>query len=298
VGHASHRVTGNRGKAVDLMAFWNVLKRHRRLTVIGLCAAVALALVAMVKPTTSGVSWRTPPVYQAKTTLFVTEPGFPWGRSTLGENQQAEGDLVSRMEFLASLYAQIAESDVIERAVSRQFGILEPEYQAAPITGVEGRPLPLVELTAFETSPDGAVALANGISGALRTYLTREQASNDITGKDRVELRVLEDAREAEVFKGVRLTRPVMLLLLGLMLTVGAAFIVDNVGGGRRSAEAHAGEAETTLGIVRDEPVLPREDEDAAPVPELAARIHPADPETDDAISEASPARGRWARPS
>ena len=198
---------------------------------------------------------------------------------------------------MASLYAQLAESDRIERAVSRKLDVEKADYDAAQVA-VEGRALPLIKISAFETSPEGAAALANGISNALRT-LAREQGNNQVSGEGRVELRVVEAAEDAEVFQGVRLTKPVMLFLLVAMLTLGAAFVVDNYRGGRRSAQAWvSGEPGSTLGIVRDEPERPLTEEDSYPVPEVAARIQPASPEVEEAISEASPARGRWAAPS
>ena len=105
--------------------------------------------------------------------------------------------------------------------------------------------------------------MANGVSKALRTYVAREQETNRISGKNRVELQVFEPAREAEVFQGVRLTRPIMLFLLGALLTFGVAFVVDNLRGGRHAVLAEpSGEPEAPLGIVRNEPEPEDEDED------------------------------------
>ena len=61
---------------MDLIAFWNVVKRQQRIVVIGLCIAGVLALVSLIKPTATGLAWRTPPVYDAEATLLVTKPGF------------------------------------------------------------------------------------------------------------------------------------------------------------------------------------------------------------------------------
>ena len=195
---------------MDLIAYWNVVKRQQRIVVIGLCIAAALAFASMVKPTASGISWRTPPVYDATTTLLVTQPGFPEGR--VGDPST---DPSAQLANLALVYSRLAGSDFIERAVSRKLKIEEPDYEAVPLAGTDGRPLPLLQIRAFESSPEGAVALANGVSNALRNYLAREQADNRITGEDRVELTVNEESQEADVFQGVRLTRPIMVFLLG-----------------------------------------------------------------------------------
>jgi hypothetical protein len=88
---------------------------------------------------------------------------------------------------------------------------------------------------------------------------------------------VYEAAQEAEVFQGVRLTRPIMLFFLGGLLTLAVAFVVDNLRGGRHGPPAEqSGGPEAALGIVRNE------DED----------------EDEDAHEEPQAARGRWAAPS
>ena len=151
----------------------------------------------------------------------------------------------------------------------------------ARLAAVEGTPLPLVQIRAYETTPKGAVAVANGVSKALRTYIAREQETNRISPKNRVELQVFEPAREAEVFQGVRLTRPIMLFLLGALVTFGVAFVVDNLRGGRHAVKAEpSGEPEAALGIVRSEPEPEDEDDD----------------EDEDEQPPAAP--GRWAAPS
>jgi hypothetical protein len=272
---------------VDLIAYWNVVKRRRSIMVVGLCIAAALAVMSAVKPTASGFTWRTPPVYDATTTLFVTQPGFPWGRGTLDEYRKAEGDPTTsvprfsepdRFEYLASLNSKLAERDTIERAAGKKVGIEDPDYDAAPLIGADGRALPLFQITAYETTPEGAVALANAVSDALRARLAREQGNNRIAAEDRIVLQVVEAAQEAEVFQGVKMTRPIMLFLLGAILTLAVAFVVDNLRGGRQGPAARSGEREpeAALGIVRNEP----EEED------------------EDVNEEPVAARGRWAAPS
>ena len=271
----------NKG-VVDLITFWNVAKRRQRIVVVGLCLTAVLALVSVVRPTASGISWRTPTVYDAATTLRVTQPGFPEGRvsdpSALTSYQLADS---------AFLYSNLAGSDFIKRTVGRRLKIEEPDYAAAQLyepaqfAGTEGRPLPLIQIRAYELSPGGAVALAKGVSNALQSYVAREQTNGRIKGKDRVELTVYKQAREAEVFQGVSLMRPMMLFLLGALLTFGVAFVVDNLRGGRHAVMAEpSGESEALLGIVRNEPEPEPEDGD------------------EDEDEQPPAARRRWAAPS
>ena len=293
---------------MDLIAYWRVIRRRRLIMFVGLSAALLLALFSLVKPTSSGLtwsglSWRTPPVYKASTTLLVTQPGFPWGRSTL-DDRSASGDTTTvvprfsdptRMEYLASLYARIAESDVIAERVEVARDEARPKWTATPIPGAEGRALPLIEIGAFEASPAKAIALANGVSAALRAYLASEQGKNRIAGDDRIELRVIERADEAAVFQGVRWTRPVMIFLLVSILTVALAFVVDNLRGGRAAAARARGELATGLDIVPIEPERPDATE-ANSAPDVGGRIQPANPRAEEASAETSPAYGRWAQ--
>ncbi len=145
------------------------------------------------------------------------------------------------------------------------------------------RALPLVQIIAYETTPEGAVAVANGVSKALIAYVLRDQETNRISARNRIELEVFEPAREAEVFQGFRMTRPIMLFLLGALLTFGVAFVVDNLRGGRDAVLAEpSGEPEAPLGIVRNEPEPEDEPED----------------EDEDEDEQPPAARGRWAAPS
>jgi capsular polysaccharide biosynthesis protein len=264
---------------VDLITFWNVVKRRQRIVVIGLCIAGALALVSLIKPTAEGLAWRTPPVYDAKATVEVTKPGF---QGRLG-NPTADLNTSTFLVQQASFYANRAEGYQIARAAGRKIGIEEPAYDVVRLAGDDGTALPLLQITAYETSPKGAVDVANGVSKALIAYVLRDQESDRISARNRIELQVFERAREAEVFQGLRMTRPIMLFLLGALLTFGVAFVVDNLRGGRDAVPAEpSGEPEAPLGIVRndpepeDEPQEEEEDEDEQP---------PA-------------ARGRWAAPS
>jgi hypothetical protein len=235
--------------------------------VVGLFAAAALAFISVMKISPSGLAWRSPPIYKASTTLLVTQPGSPYYRSTLDEFEPVPGGPPtpkfadpSRMEYLASLYARKADSDEIVQRVKRSFDTTNAKWGATPLTGADGRALPFIEIGALEMSPAKAVALANAVSLALRELITSDQQRDRITGEDRVQLKVDKRAEKAEVFQGVRLTRPIMLFLLISIVTVVIAFLVDNVRGGRSGGARAGGEGPTGLDIV---PIEPEERPDA-----------------------------------
>ena len=106
---------------MDVLAYVGVIRRQWIVVLVGLVIAQALALMAVVRVTQDGLAYRSPPIYAARSTLFVTQEGFPWGRSGLTERRGGV-DVPrfadpGRMEYLASLYSELARTS---RAVQAQ----------------------------------------------------------------------------------------------------------------------------------------------------------------------------------
>jgi hypothetical protein len=227
---------------VDLLTYWRVIQRQRRIVVVGFVLTLLAAAFLLFSFSTSGVGFRTPPVYFAKANLFVTQSGFPWGRSALTEYVRAQGagdeDVAvprfadpTRMEYLANLYSELALSDDVRRIVRRDGFRLRDleEYRAVPLTATDGRPLPIIEVSGTSESQARAVFIANRVAGALQRFVAGQQRQSGISDDTRIVLPVITRADEAEVLQGVKLTSAVMIGLLGLIATLFVAFIVDNV---------------------------------------------------------------------
>lgn len=227
---------------MDLLTYWRVIQRQRRIVVVGLVVTLLLSTALLFKISDSGVGLRTPPVYFAKANLFVTQSGFPWGRSALAEYVRARGagDEAAavprfadpaRMEYLANLYSELALSDDVRRLVRRNGFTLRDseEYEAVPMTARDGRPLPLIEVSGVSESRARAVLIANRAAGALQTFVADRQRQSDISEETRIVLPVITRADGAEVLQGVKLTSALMIGLLGVITTLFVAFVVDNV---------------------------------------------------------------------
>lgn len=227
---------------MDLLAIWRVVQRQQRIVVVGLALTVLAASFVLFTISTSGIGFRTPPVYFAKSNLFVTQSGFPWGRSALTEYVRARGAGAdepavprfadpARMEYLASLYSELALSDEVGRIVRRDGFRLrdKEEYQAVPLTARDGRPLPIIEVSGTSESRERAVVIANRTASALQSYVASRQRESGITEETRIVLPVITRADEAEVLSGVKLTTAVMIGLLGAIATLFVAFLVDNL---------------------------------------------------------------------
>lgn len=239
-GHAA-RGTGNR-RVMDLIAYWEVVRRRRRIIYRGLAVSIALAVVALLTVDGSGIRYRAPAVMTATSTLLVTQEGFPWGRSALTEyikarNTGAEPISVprfadpTRMEYLGALYTELANGDFVHRRVLPEESPETDDYAVTTLRAPDGRTLPLIEITATSTSADRAVEIARGVTANLKRYVQRQQEANDIPAGTRILLPVITSADQAEVLRGPRRTTAIMLFLLGLVGTCFLAFVVDNLRG-------------------------------------------------------------------
>lgn len=228
---------------MNLLAYWQVLKSQRVVVLVGTAVAVLLAFMALVRVSPSGIAYRSPPTYVATTTMFVTQPGFPWGRTVLNEYLKAQGggpnaQPVSkfadpgRLSYLAALYARLAGGDGVKKILDPT-GKKSLRYQVDQVTTSDGTLFPLLNVSGFAASPKGAVVLANRVADALQTYVASNQNAGNIPAATRVSLPAVKRAEQAKVFEGVKYTAPLMLFVLAMALTIFIAFLRYNVKLGR-----------------------------------------------------------------
>jgi hypothetical protein len=253
---------------MDLIAYADVIRRQWRIVVIGLAIAQTLAFLAVVRVSSDGLEHRSPTIYGARSTLLVTERGFPLGRSTLTDTAtDAEGGAVEverfseqgRMEYLASIYAQLAQSRAVRREIDHTGKLPQDAYEVVQVKAPEGGTLPLLAVVGKSTSPEVAISVSNRAAQALRRWVHLRQIRNKIPPSKRVGLPTVEPAEAATVLQGVKLTRPILIILLGSIVTLVVAFTWDNVRRLRRSDEADGKVARL------DAPHVAAIDEQAAP---------------------------------
>jgi hypothetical protein len=234
---------------MDVLAYLGVIRRQWIVVLIGLTIAQALALMAVVRVTDRGLQYRSPPIYAARSTLFVTQGGFPWGRSKLTQSEKApDGGTVEiqrfadpgRMEYLASLYSELARTSRAVQAQIERAGKLPPgAYQVTPLTAPDGRALPLIEVMGVSQTPSQAVVFSNRVADGLRRYVRLNQLAGDVPQASRIQLPFVTRARSAEVLQGVKLTRPILIFFFGSIVTLVFAFARDNMQ--RRNASGSPG---------------------------------------------------------
>jgi hypothetical protein len=232
---------------VDLGLLAGVLWRSKFLVVFGLLVACALAVLAMAKPELRDgrptLVYRQQMLYQRDVTLLVTQVGFPEGRTVyqVSPTTSPSGSTVlpkfaepSRFADLAVLYAELAMSDRVQRAILQDAATADPPIPggvvAAPVPSPSGAGfLPLLRLNGISTSPERATQLAQRASAVFTRYLERQQQASHIPAQERVQLVQLATSPKATVYQGRKSVRAIFAFLLVIMLTIAAAFIRENL---------------------------------------------------------------------
>lgn len=230
---------------MDLSLHLQVIWRFRIVLFVGLFVAVFLALLAGTKA--GARTWK------SEATLFVTQPGFPWGRTVI---KYLPGDIATgkpsiptadpqRLSSLTALYAQLATSEPVApwlRGIERRHeqltvtAVPAPQYSTPTL-------LPLLQIDATAPSKARAIALANRTSTSFRMWLARQQATADIPDAERVVVEPISTADTAKRVGGSGKTLPVIVFLAVLAATVGVIFVVENLRTSNAAKAAESGEA-------------------------------------------------------
>jgi hypothetical protein len=216
----------------------NALWRFRVVVGAGILLATALAFLSYYQVSFAGGIKLTPresETWSSQSTLFVTQEGFPWGRTYLESKITIEGAAPTalgdpgRFQGLAVLYAELANSDEVHARMMRG-GPIEGTLEAVPVVPpVESPPLPLIRLAATSDSPQGAIAVAQRYTRAFRAFITEEQDAADIPADQRVRLEVTQQASKPELLAGRGLTLPLMVFISVMCAVAGLVFVLENL---------------------------------------------------------------------
>jgi hypothetical protein len=227
---------------VDLQAIVDAVRSHKHVAIVGTIAAILLSFLAFAKIEPSKFppfERRDGPDYQSTVTLFVTQPGFPWGRSTLryssdpGGPPVAEGD-PDRFATLAVLYANLANSGTILRKVhlggKALIDIKDATVTAdVPTSDSSSVLLPLIEISAIYKTKAGAEVLARQTTNSLVDFVSSGQRSSAIPEDDRVVLQMIDGPQDPLAVGSGSKTLPVLIFLTVMMLTSSTILVLRNL---------------------------------------------------------------------
>jgi hypothetical protein len=229
---------------VDFRLYARVLWRFKVIVALGLVLGLSAGALSLVRVSTDGFTYRQPELWSSTTRLGVTQNGFPWGRlfaqSPLPEDQTTTtgqegtaGEIPiadpNRFNSLAVLYAELATSDPVLGLMRRNGPIPGKVIAVALRDSESGTMLPLIDLTAISTSPEGAVELAVRSSKALDTYVQEQQQANEVPSSDRVLVQVVVRPKAAEIFQPRPKTMPVVVFFVVMLATIGLVFLLESL---------------------------------------------------------------------
>jgi capsular polysaccharide biosynthesis protein len=229
---------------MDLQLAFRVIWRFRVLVALGLLIGVMLAFLAMVRVNLSSsphFAYRTDPQYESLTTVFVTTHGFPWGSLTLrAGNKTADAPRgsvnTSTLRDFTSLYMQLATSDPVMRRL-KQSGPIHGLITAYPVFSADNSTLPLITLSAVAHSKAQARDLARRHLHAFQSWLLNQQTEAGTQPENRVVLQAVSGPLPPHLLRGRKLTKPLLIFLAMLVVTLGLAFVLENVRPRVRSVE-------------------------------------------------------------
>lgn len=220
---------------MDAGLYFRVLSRFRVLVGAGAIIAILLAFVSFVRVDPLGhpvFKYRKAQQYVSYSTLFVTQPGFPWGQLNAPASANPE-----RFTSLAIVYSQLATTDPVKRLLLAT-GPVNGSVQVAPVLDQTNQePLPLISIAAFANSPSGAISLARRQTSALLTYIRRQQERSATASDNRVDVNVVRVAQYAALFKGRSLKLPLVVFFTVMIAICALAFVLENLRPRIRSIE-------------------------------------------------------------
>jgi hypothetical protein len=217
---------------MDLGLFFRVIWRFRLLVALGFVVAIALTTLSLARVDFRGGSpklvHRQQEHWQSYTTLIISPRGFPWGRSVFSLNYDP-----SRYGTLATIYANLAQSDAVKRIMLRDWhirqGVILAQAVLANQNNSSAPPLPLMTIAATTSNRHRSVALAERATAAFLDFLRSEQSDNGIPESKRVVVAEIKHATPPVLLKGRSKTTPVAVFLAVMIAVVGLAFMLENL---------------------------------------------------------------------
>jgi hypothetical protein len=238
---------------VDITQHLRVISRWRKVLITSAILGLALAALFTLKISFSGgpnAGWRHAAKWESKSRIFVTQAGFPWGRTTLPDGRedpklkmtlaekQAAADAANdpnspafadpgRLSLLAIIYAFMSQSNTVSTINAK------PLPEGSEVTAVEisdqnQGALPMFQLNATAETEATANAVNTERSQALMNYLTQQQDAYKVPAGQRVKLSVLNKPYATKV-SGHGEMLGVAMLFLALAAGVSTCYLLESL---------------------------------------------------------------------
>jgi hypothetical protein len=237
---------------VDINQHLRVIRRWHKVIIASLLLGAIAATLFLVKFSTAdgfSAEWRRPEKWQSTSRLFVTQRGFPWGRTTLpgdagGPNAAAKQDPKvaaeaakqatdatsyadpNRLSLLAIIYSFISQSNTI----GQNGHPLPPggEVSAQELANNNTGALPLFQLNTIAQTKAAADGLNRDRIEALTSYLANQQNVNEVPTGQRVQVTVLNRPEATRVSSHGAMLGAAM-VFLALSAGLAASYMLESL---------------------------------------------------------------------
>lgn len=240
---------------MNLRRHLDVLWRFRLIVICGAVLGIALAVLAVFRPTSSGLEYRASETWSVQSTIFVTQKGFPWGRVILPGPQPAVGTQApepttenqeenekfadpGRFSNLGILYSYFAKSERVRELMRPMPHPEQLIVTPVPTSQNSAEVLPLLNIETLGTTPAKAREINASAIEALKKFLEDQQRESGIQGDDRVLLEVLNPPNRGFLMIGRSKTPGMVAFVLVMALTLALCYTLDNLYPRRRLVDS------------------------------------------------------------
>lgn len=219
---------------MDLNLYARVLWRFRILVTVGFLLAVGLTFLAVVRVSTATphFSYRKSEKWQSTAVLFVSPAGYPYRTNSATAIDPAT---------FAQIASNFAMGDQVRTMLRRQ-GSLDGKIQSVAENDGDGHTLPFVDVTGIASSPRAAISLADRAAEVLQRYVVDQQTAQGVDPSKRIGLQFVSTANKATINTPRGKALPALLFVLIMAVTIGTAFVLENLRPRPRQASASATE--------------------------------------------------------
>ena len=229
---------------MDLRLHANVIWRWRFIVISGLMLAMVLMFLSFFRVSLAegfSLHYRQGKTWRSTETLLLTQQDCALGQVTC----RSQGFLSSPGigSSVAPLYAQFANSGLIRARVlpNGQATAATGDYLASPVTDASTggqQLLPFLQFDGTGSTPGQATRMARRAVSVFLKYLSDTSNSSKIPQSNRIVLQVVSPATldDAQVFADRKKTRPIVVFLAVMIVTLGLAYVLENLFPSRRRA--------------------------------------------------------------
>jgi hypothetical protein len=225
---------------MNLRRHLSILWRFRFIVAGGVVLGIALGVLALFQVNSNGLAWRAEQTWESRSTLYVTQPGFPDGRVVLGtgtpgvpeEQQPNKGEQFadpSRFANLAVVYSSFIQSDRVRAMMKPTPAPGQITMNPVPAAMNSTQTLPIVTLSTNAKDPATAKQLNASAIEALNAFLQDEQERNKISPDNRVRVEVLNPPSKAGILIGRSKTPGIVAFILCVSGALALAYCLDNL---------------------------------------------------------------------